>query len=147
MNDDFVNHRIESERIILSVIKDHQNLRNRVRIIVPSTFDVDKKLSPKELRRFRQECVNKMNSIFGGSTAFHGSGSYFYQEEDENNLAIGEPRHISECILYIESFVNIDDEKKLQELIAYARKLCSEMSQDSILVGFDDYNIFVKPAE
>jgi hypothetical protein len=137
-------HISESEHIILSVIKDYTKYQDTVRIIVPSTYEVDKKLEPSIVRFYRNECIQRMNSIFGGSTAFHASGSYLYQEEDEHEVPTGDPRNVSECVLYVESFVNITSESKLLELIEYAEYLCEKMSQDSVLVGFNRYNIYVK---
>jgi hypothetical protein len=137
------NSAFDVNRAILEVIHDYSKFKHSVRITIPSTCNVDEKLPTELINQYRTESINKMNEIFGGSTAFHGLGSFLYTPEDENGNVNGDSRHVQEEILLIESFVNIESKSQLIEVIQYAEYLVEQLTQDSILVGFNDYNFFV----
>lgn len=74
-----------------------------MRVFIPSTVNVNKKLSSADFKKRIQESVRFFTQLFGGSTRYAGVGSYTVQK----NHGV-----VSEQVAIIEVFTNSDAWKK-----------------------------------
>jgi hypothetical protein len=119
----------------LRIGKEYFHLEDFVAIFVPSTKNIEEKISPEEIDKYRNQVIDKLNKICGGSTAIIGKGSFQSKELD---------KRIDEEVLIASAFVNIQNENKVIQLFQFTQQLCHDMSQESIGLIIGDCLFFVK---
>lgn len=105
-------------------------LTTRTAILVPSTYQRNKKVTQATFEKRVRETENFMNKEFGGSTVTRGVGSYTINEKKKR------PKLVQENVMIVENFSRPADWKKHRaEVEKYVEDKQLEWTQDSI--GFE----------
>lgn len=95
-----------------------------IKVTVPSTKDVDKKLSSKQMNARVGEVVSFFNKSFGGTTRILGKGSWYSNDKKKD---------IHENVAVVESFANHKDfrnsSRKINDFLTSKKK---EWGQESL---------------
>jgi hypothetical protein len=105
------------------------------RLTVPSTTDINKKLSAKQFRE-RIETVDKeLTQMFGGQTTLKGTGGYIAKDG----------KFIPEGVAIVETSMTSQQYNENKDKINnYLKNKREEWGQESIMFGFEDEN-FIYP--
>lgn len=107
-----------------------EQLKNKISIYVPSTIDGNK---PAKLmqRREAKRTAKFFCSLYGGATTTNANGYYI---SNEKGL-------IKERQIIVYSFC---DDMHENGILAFAKRLCKRMKQESIAVEFNNKMIFIE---
>lgn len=112
-------------------MKDVTELPLQFRITIPSTKDVDKKLSTPEFKARIAEVDKDLTLMFGGQTTLKGTGGYVAKNG----------KFIPEGVAIVEtSMTPAQYEENKAKINEYLRRKREEWGQESILFGFEDEN-------
>ena len=107
------------------------SFRHSFRIYVPSTVDVDR---PVDSSAAVSGCLSFLSGLFGGATALHASGAWV---SDSAGLVL-------EDVTICYAFTNLRGLLRgRRAVLAYAKDLRDNMSQDAVSVEIDGRLYFV----
>ena len=99
-------------------------LNTKVAIYVPSTIAGNKPAPKNLIKKWENNCKEKMAQLFGGFTVFKTKGGWYSPE-----LGL-----IEENITIIQSFTNEEGLNKVPELQELAKNMAEAMSQEVVAV-------------
>ena len=110
------------------------SLDHNIRLYIPSTKDIDKKINNTGYRGFINEALTKFGSWFGGATSFKAIGSWVSTSKGL----------IVEKITIVESYCdNKAVEAHLKDVIAFAKRIKIELKQGAISLEYDNKLYFI----
>lgn len=112
-------------------LKNLFSLDNKIRLFIPSTYDIDKKIDNKNIvKKIRK----RFSILFGGSTIFNGIGSYVIDDQKE----------IVEDVKIIEAFASdIDLKNNIDKVLKLSKNLKKELKQDSVALEVNGKMYFI----
>lgn len=104
-------------------------------ITVPSTRDIDKKISENEFHRRIKETVNFLRSTLRGSTKLMGIGNY---KSDDLN------KSVTERVAKVEAYTTKEDYNKYdQKIERWLKKKKKQWGQESIAYTYNGTMFFI----
>lgn len=103
------------------------SITQKVIIYIPSTKNVNEKMTEEEHLKYVHYCMIKFTDLFGGSTAQKAFGSYYSEEKG----------YIFENVTKVYSLTNELTKEKEKEIEELAQWLKNELGQESVLVEIE----------
>ena len=104
------------------------SLPHSVAVVVPSTMDVDRPMSEKEIQAVVTAVIGSMSHLFGGATATKGQGGWISSET----------KLVTENVTIVESSCSEEDlNKHIETVIKMCSGLKESMTQESIALKVD----------
>jgi len=112
-------------------------LEKQMAIVVPSTKDLNKPISEKEMQARVQTVRNFLNQTFGGTTRIKGIGSYTSKGG----------KVVDENVVVVESFADAPDWERKKSLVAgFLQGKAGEWGQETVGYEFEGDLFLVEPA-
>jgi hypothetical protein len=120
---------------IQEVFFEVENLQHQVVIYVPSTLNVNIKISDEEVKRFQMKTIKTLTDIAGGSTTLSANG-YWFSTAYDGML-------VEEDILLVYAYIDLDKKSKLKKIRKLCELLKAEMSQEFIGLSINNQLFFI----
>ena len=105
-------------------------LDHNVKIYVPSTIDVNKKIDNSS---YVKQALELFSDLFGGATSYDAKGAWL----SKKGLVV-------EDVKIVESYATKEAlEKGLNKVLRYAEKLKRELKQEAVSVEYDNKLYFI----
>lgn len=108
-------------------------LNRKVAIYVPSTVNGNSPAPVETVKKWVARAKTKFALLFGGFTAFVANGGWY---SSQNGL-------IEEQIVVVQSYTDDNGMGKMPEVLALAKEIAADMSQECVSVEHDGALTFV----
>ncbi|RLD75975.1 MAG: hypothetical protein DRJ15_16175 [Bacteroidetes bacterium] len=107
------------------------NLDHNIKLYIPSTIDIDKKIDPGI---FIDDTLELFSNEFGGATSYNAMGAW-------NSKIKG---LVVEKVVIVEAFATADQvEASIEKIVSWAVVLKKSMNQEAISLEYDNKLYFI----
>jgi hypothetical protein len=117
-----------------SALQGEFHLSNVVKIYIPSTTHESKPIPEEQHEEYIDNALEIFSKMFGGATAIDGKGAWL---NDQNRL-------VKEDVTIVYSFTSKLNNKTIDEVVAYAKKIKNELSQSSVSLEVNGKMYFIE---
>ena len=108
-------------------------LDNQIKLYLPSTKDIDKKLTKKEVKTMQDNILQELAEMFGGATVYDAIGSWV----SLNGLVL-------ENVKIVQAFCTKEDlQKNIQGVQDLAKELKKTYKQENISLEINNQLTFI----
>lgn len=118
----------------MSKLKNFISLSNIVRIYVPSTIDVNKKLDQTKIDYYNDLVLKTLSKLFGGATMQEGMGGWLDQK---GNI-------VKENVTIVYSYASTINDEIENQLVQLCEILLKDLSQESIALEINGNMNFIE---